>query len=103
MGRGIHITGFNGARKATTVIRREEVALLVTATPGIDLEGTESFGPCGTSVVPDVDATLGEVVAVAVVEGVDDEGGAAGCDTGDNGEGGSERETHFDEGRGVWR
>lgn len=52
------------------------------SSPGRDSEGLEAVGPGRAGAVPSVDAVLDALTAVGVSEGVDDESGGAGTDSG---------------------
>lgn len=63
--------------------------------PGPDPEGLEAVGPGRAGAVPNVDAVLDGSATVVVSEGVDDEGGGAGADSGHCCKRRGEGEFHF--------
>lgn len=63
--------------------------------PGRDPEGLEAVGPGRAGAVPSVDAVLDGPAAVGVSEGVDDEGGGAGAESGHGCERRGDGELHF--------
>lgn len=93
--RRVYVADSDGSGKVAAVVGREEVCVLVTTSPGCNLEGSKAFWPGCTGVVPDVDILLDIAVAITTREGINDEGGSTGSETGHDDDGGGGRETHF--------
>lgn len=84
-GRRVHVTLLDSIEEAAAIARREEVRLLVTATPGREFKRLETLEPGRAGVVSRVDSVLDARLAVSGAVDSNDEGGAVGAESGHDG------------------